>query len=305
MPPPFLGMRSKQIITHIPQPSGIGELYGAGTAPPDFGMPFGSPQYREGRLVAYHNDHAVKAKFVARMKAHADANDVVRRVYWKNGMGCAVGCTVHSDSYAAYEAELGWPEWLAHLKETVFENMTEDAATLFPLQLLEAVPAGFSDWGALYHDFCAFVLRNLCWMDPKAHPEADGAVNEIIRLHETRSANASEWLAAWSDACKAKPAMWAAKAAAVSAEVNSRNAGYVAFATTLSVAVATVKRIDAETYSGFEPSTAHGWPDSSDYLCGEARKERKLANTLPKINDCMGRWLIRRLSSTNGCTGTS
>ena len=71
-------------------------------------------------MLAYHNDPAVKAKYVGRMEAHMAADDLRHCIYWVNGKGCAVGCTIHSSDHAAYETELGWPEWLAHLEDSIF-----------------------------------------------------------------------------------------------------------------------------------------------------------------------------------------
>ena len=136
---------------------------------------------------AYHNDPAVKAKFVGRMKAHVDADELIRCTYWEDGKGCAVGCTIHSSNHHAYETELGWPEWLAYLEDRIFEGMSRAASRQFPLRLLEAVPTGFSGWDNLHHDFCAFLLRKFCKFDRTQYPDLANIVDTVIRLHEKRA----------------------------------------------------------------------------------------------------------------------
>ena len=133
---------------------------------------------------AYHNDPAVKAKYVGRMRAHQEADELIRGTYWKNGKGCAIGCTVHSPEHKAYETELGMPEWFAFLEDTIFENMSEAASCRFPMRLLSAIPVGFAEWDRLYHEFCAHILRDVCKFDRTAFPDVAAAVDAIVRLHE-------------------------------------------------------------------------------------------------------------------------
>ncbi len=74
-------------------------------------------------LIAYHNDPAVKEKYLARVQAHAAADEIIHGMYWQHGRGCAVGCTVHSGDHSAYERELGIPTVLARLEDGIFEGM--------------------------------------------------------------------------------------------------------------------------------------------------------------------------------------
>ena len=50
-----------------------------------------------------------KNKYIARVKAHAEADEIVKGTYWEYGKGCAVGCTIHSSDHDSYEKELGIP----------------------------------------------------------------------------------------------------------------------------------------------------------------------------------------------------
>ena len=74
-------------------------------------------------LAAYHSDPAVKRKYVGRMRAHLEADEIIHGTYWTNGKGCAIGCTIHSANHDKYETELGIPNWFAILEDHVFESM--------------------------------------------------------------------------------------------------------------------------------------------------------------------------------------
>lgn len=85
-------------------------------------------------VVSYHNDPAVKTKYVERMRGHIKADALVRGLGWdsKKKRGCAVGCTLENYDHAQYPIELGVPEWLARLEDTLFENLPEKDAKTFP-----------------------------------------------------------------------------------------------------------------------------------------------------------------------------
>ena len=179
-------------------------------------------------LLAYHGNLAVKSKYVCRMKAHVDADEIVRRVYWDGNRGCAVGCTVHSDDHGAYETELGMPEWFAHLEETRYSR----ACPRRPRAGSHWICSPPYQWGLqhgirLYHEFCVFLLRDVCKFNRDASPEVADAVDAIIRLHvQWITAEDHVWLTARSAADVAAQstrstlsATWAAVAAAYSADV--------------------------------------------------------------------------------------
>lgn len=94
------------------------------------------------KLIAFHNDPKIKAKYVARVKAHAEADEIIKGIYWQDGKGCAVGCTIEGDDHSKYEKELGIPEILARLEDGLFEEMSNKDAMKFPLRFIEAVPVG-------------------------------------------------------------------------------------------------------------------------------------------------------------------
>ena len=90
-------------------------------------------------LRAFHNDPAIKAKYLARVRAHRLADELIHGTYWQYGKGCAVGCTIHSSNHAAYETELGIPEILARLEDGLFEALPNGEAKVWPEAFLKAI----------------------------------------------------------------------------------------------------------------------------------------------------------------------
>jgi hypothetical protein len=93
-------------------------------------------------MKAFHGDPAVKEKYLARLKAHHVADEIIQGTRWNGAHGCAVGCTLNNYAHEAYETELGLPQWLAHLEDKIFEGLPPKAAQQFAVDLLESVPVG-------------------------------------------------------------------------------------------------------------------------------------------------------------------
>jgi hypothetical protein len=118
-------------------------------------------------LVAFHNDPKIKDKYIARVKAHKAADEIIHGKYvQKYGKGqikgCAVGCTLHSDDHGAYETELGIPRILARLEDGIFESLNSPRDTEWPLQFLEATPVG-ADLSNVWPQFAAWMLVDKEW----------------------------------------------------------------------------------------------------------------------------------------------
>src|SRR5690349_18128098 len=101
-----------------------------------------TPLQTQTPMRAYHGDSAIKRKYLARVRAHGKADQIIKGKYWENGRGCAVGCTIHSDAHAAYETELGIPAAIAHLEDTIFENLPNELALKWPERFLKAIKPG-------------------------------------------------------------------------------------------------------------------------------------------------------------------
>ena len=94
-------------------------------------------------MLSYHNDPAVKQKYIARFATHRAADEVTQGLGFENGRGCFVGCTLDNYNHSRFPVELGWPEWLARLADCIFEGLSKEEAPQFGTDLLEAVPIGF------------------------------------------------------------------------------------------------------------------------------------------------------------------
>ena len=93
-------------------------------------------------MKAFHGDPAVKEKYLARLMAHHEADEIIQGRGWDGSHGCAVGCTLNGYDHQAYENELGLPRWLAHLEDQIFEGLPAVDAQRFAVDFLEAVPVG-------------------------------------------------------------------------------------------------------------------------------------------------------------------
>lgn len=94
------------------------------------------------RLIAFHGKREIKDKYLARVRAHRKADQLVQGVYWEQGKGCGVGCTIHSDLHAKYERLLGIPEELALMEDVIFERLPLEEAVNWPVQFLAAIRVG-------------------------------------------------------------------------------------------------------------------------------------------------------------------
>lgn len=96
----------------------------------------------ETKLRAFHGHPAIKAKYLARVRAHRAADELIRGTGWDGHRGCAVGCTLDRYDHAAYETELGIPAVIAHLEDAIFEGLPLDQAMEWPERFLAAIKPG-------------------------------------------------------------------------------------------------------------------------------------------------------------------
>ena len=90
--------------------------------------------------LSFHDDQAVKSRYLARVRAHIAADELIRGVGWDGSKGCAVGCALHAYDHSLYPPELGLPEWLGHLEDTIFERMSEAKSRTWPEDFLLSIP---------------------------------------------------------------------------------------------------------------------------------------------------------------------
>ncbi len=157
-------------------------------------------------MKAFHGDPKVKEKYLARVKAHQKADQIVQGHYWDRERGCAVGCTIHGQDHQAYETKLGIPIQLAYLQDWIFEELPNKEAKDFPVDFLESIPVG-EDLKPVLHQFLYWLL-----VDPEdgviqyAQDEKEEQVKEAIlsvadlysRVMKGQEVTNEQWSAAWA-----------------------------------------------------------------------------------------------------------
>ena len=93
-------------------------------------------------MLSYHSDEAIKARYLLRVAAHAEADEIVKGRYWEGGKGCAVGCTIHGEAHEDFERELGIPQMLAWLEDVIFEGLPNRLAKTWPERFLSSISPG-------------------------------------------------------------------------------------------------------------------------------------------------------------------
>ncbi len=114
-----------------------------------------------------------KSALLTEIKKHEDADQFIQGTYGEgsgdNFRGCAVGCSIDSinrikgitldpSDHAAYEKQLGIPEWLARLEDRIFEGLPVALARKWPMRFTRAIPVGV-DLEPLKWHFTAFLLQ--------------------------------------------------------------------------------------------------------------------------------------------------
>jgi len=182
---------------------------------------------------SYLNDPKLKKKMIAEAKKHEKLDAVVKMTYGhgegKKWRGCAVGCSLKSlnrindkegdtSAHLRYESELGIPEAIAHLEDSLFEWMPLEDSKKFPRRFLEAVPVG-ADLSLVPAKFIVFVLNDALKNVTDADSACRKPITDIVQL--------------WQDVIdgkEVKPSAWSAarSAAESAAESAARSAAWSA-----------------------------------------------------------------------------
>lgn len=172
---------------------------------------------KETKMLSFHNSRDVKDKYINRVNQHMIADKIVRGIGWSNGKGCAVGCTLENYDHSQYPVELGIPEWLAHVEDTLFEGMSLEKSKTWPKVFLEAIPLGVSEETferKVKAPFLVMVSRSaLETFDHVAFPDVKAAVDGSIALWQRDDIGSKEFQEAAADA-----AAWAAREAGAARE---------------------------------------------------------------------------------------
>jgi hypothetical protein len=141
------------------------------------------------------------------MKKHISADELIRGTGFKNGRGCAVGCTLDSYDHSRYPIELGIPLWIAFLEDRLFENMSEEKSKTFPLLFLKSIPTGV-DLDQVKAPFLIFVLEStLAHFDHEKFPDCKEEIDRVIDLYKSCETDLEKFkAAAWRTASDADDA---------------------------------------------------------------------------------------------------
>lgn len=173
---------------------------------------------RDRGLIAFHGSLAIKEKYLARIRAHVAADELIHGTGWKDGKGCAVGCTLNVYNHVAYEEELGIPMVLAYLEDNLFESMTNGESKTWPERFLQAIPVG-ADLSLVWPRFAYYLMQETAKVAGTSK-EAVDAVGELYREWVETGVNPPQ--DRWNRAARSAAARAAAAAAAEAAAAQSQ-----------------------------------------------------------------------------------
>lgn len=147
-----------------------------------------------------------KEEFVAEMRAHQEADRLMKGTYWKEDLnkGCAVGCAIHSiakikhlqlnkSEHSNYETHLGIPEWLARVEDTIFEGLPDERSKSWPLEFSEAINSG-ADLDKIKAPFLVMVLKStLSTFDHDQYPDVKNCIDGSIALWQRDDLYSDSW----------------------------------------------------------------------------------------------------------------
>jgi hypothetical protein len=146
------------------------------------------------------------------VKAHAEADRLIKGTGWEDGKGCAIGCTLEAYQHDRYPVELGIPEVLAYVEDRIFEGLPNAQAMTWPQRFLEAIRPGAD----LENVHKRLIIWNLQQVEPNALPDGKVAIAKVIQVFRD-----------WIDGKFQTPA--ALESAARSAESEARSAAWSAW----------------------------------------------------------------------------
>jgi hypothetical protein len=212
-------------------------------------------------LISYHNDPAIKEKYLSRVRAHAAADEIAHGYYWENGKGCAVGCTIHGSDHAKYETELGIPIILASLEDGIFESLENGRSKAWPEQFLSAAAVG-SDLSLVWPKFAIWLLTDpefgvLQYASTKKSKKAINGVADAYGLVVSGSKEKVDWSALRASAAAAYAAYAASADAAAYAAYAAAYAAYAAADAAAAAAYA------AAAYAAADAAAAYAAADAA------------------------------------------
>jgi len=168
-------------------------------------------------LQAFHNDPAIKEKYLSRVIAHQNADEIIRGIGWDGKRGCAIGCLLHNYNHALLPKELGWPEWYGKLIDILHEGMSEARWPTLVATVTAKTPIGLNDRDFTHKikaPFLVIVLEStLTTFEHNKYPNVLKAVQRSIALWKRADICSEKWEASWAKAATramdAEAAAWA------------------------------------------------------------------------------------------------
>ena len=207
------------------------------------------------KLLSYKNDPDLKKKFVKEVLWHQQQDKILQGTYGDNTddgwKGCAVACSLRSldkingvtdleeeySDHKRYESELGLPEWLAKLEDTLFEGLPRAEAEKWPVRFAKAIPVG-ADLESLKWKFSVYLMKEnidrvlALEISSELKEQVVSSIRGVLVLNE-EAIKTGVWdesaaeSAAWSAAESAASAAWSAESAAESAAASAASAAHV------------------------------------------------------------------------------
>jgi hypothetical protein len=194
---------------------------------------------------AFHNDPAIKAKYIALVKAHREADELMKGATgelrdgkWR---GCAVACTFDKYDHTRGPVEIGIPTELMGLNDFFFENLPDKESQAWPEAFLAAPRIG-ADLRLVRDRFTLWLLTDELAPLKSKHCEAMGDWFRRLVNGENPSREEGEKIAraawaAWAawDAWDARAAWaawaaWDARAARDASDASDARAAWAAWA---------------------------------------------------------------------------
>lgn len=164
-------------------------------------------------MIAFHGKQEKKDALIAQLESHYALDEIVKGVYWENGKGCAVGCTVHSGKHSLYASELGIPEVLARLEDCIFERARDAWSKEWPLRFIRSIRCG-ADLSFVQWNFLHWIITDESVSPGINHPDVKDAISNVAALLAALSkGDPIDELAAWSAAAAAESAARTARSA--------------------------------------------------------------------------------------------
>ena len=240
----------------------------------------------------YKNDAAFKAMFVAETIKHRKVDKLIKGTYGQgeNGTfkGCAVGCAIETinnqlgksydnSAHSVLEEESLYPEWLAHLQDTIFEGLEESLSQTWPERFSKAIPVGveFTDLDKVKYQFCIYLLKENIKtvksldISDSLRTQVIDSIRQVVKLHEN-ALSTGEW-----DGSAAESAAWSATGYAGYAGSAARSAARSAVCSTARSAAESAAWSAAES-AGYAGSAAR----SAFWSAAESAAYKRYSNKL-------------------------